>query len=71
MKSNELINAQITKIVHLTPRIKLFELTFNKESFHFEPGQWIDLYAPKEIVKSEKFISGYTIISNQKLKNKI
>lgn len=71
MKSNELINAQITKIINLTPRIKLFELSFNKESFHFEPGQWIDLYAPKEIVKSEKFISGYTIISTLKLKNKI
>jgi ferredoxin-NADP reductase len=71
MKNLELINAQITKITKINPRIKLFELSFNHDSFHFEPGQWIDLYAPKEIIKNDKYISGYTIISTQKLKNKI
>ncbi len=71
MKKCELIKARITKITNASPRIKLFELSFDKTPYYFTPGQWIDLYAPKELIQNEKSIAGYTIISTPRTQKKI
>jgi len=63
--NGKLIKVTVTGITQATPRIKIFKLTHNYPSYHFIPGQWIDLHAPIE----GKNIGGYTIISSPEDKN--
>lgn len=58
--NQKLITAEITSIEQVTPKIKTFRLYHGRNDFLFQPGQWIDLYAPVE----GKNIGGYTITSS-------
>ncbi|AUN99254.1 hypothetical protein C0V70_14300 [Bacteriovorax stolpii] len=55
----DIFKAIITEVTQVTARIKAFKLEYGSRSYHFKPGQWIDLYAPIE----GKNIGGYTITS--------
>ncbi|MDR3390617.1 MAG: FAD-dependent oxidoreductase [Sulfuriferula sp.] len=53
--------ATITSIQQATPSVKIFQLDYGQQPFHYLAGQWIDLYAD---VDGKTEVGGYSMTSS-------
>lgn len=53
--------ATITSIQQATPSVKIFQLDYAQQPFHYLAGQWIDLYAN---VNGKTEVGGYSMTSS-------
>ena len=51
----------ISAIVQATPSVKIFQLDYSQQAFHFLAGQWIDLHVA---IDGQSQIGGYSITSS-------